>query len=140
MNDRLKFRVWSKKYNMYLKDRTYPVGGSHFYISQDGGIFEDSGPVDEWDENPPNRFDNPDYIIEQCTGLKDRNGNLIFEGDVVDYYSPMADEHYQGVVTFDDDEHTASGYYIKGGRVGKFDSYLDGSYCRIIGNIHEGEE
>lgn len=80
------------------------------------------------------------YVTEQCTGEKDQSGKLIFEGDVVDYYDPMADDHYQGVVTFDDDETTASGYYIKGNRKGRWDSYLDGSRCRIIGNVHEMEK
>ena len=79
------------------------------------------------------------YVTEQCSGLKDRSGKLIFEGDVVDYYDPMADDHYQGVVTFDDNETTAGGYYIKGNREG-WQSYLDGSHCRIIGNVHEMEK
>lgn len=84
--------------------------------------------------------DNEDlYVTEQCTGLKDQSGKLIFEGDVVDYYAPMADDHYQGVVTFDDNETTASGYYIKGKCEG-WQSYLDGSHCRIIGNVHQMED
>lgn len=130
--DRFKFRVWSQKYKMYLKDQDYPVGHSIFYISQNGEIIESY--------DGKNSHDDPDFVVEQCTGLKDRHGKLIFEGDVVDYYAPMADDHYQGVVTFDDNETTASGYYIKGNREGKYDSYLDGSHCRIIGNVHQVED
>jgi uncharacterized phage protein (TIGR01671 family) len=123
MNERHMFRVWSEQHGMYWNPDDIVLTPCGQPLYRDHTV-----------------IDPKEHTIEQCTGLKDRNGKLIYEGDVVDYYSPMADEHYQGVVTFDDDEHTASGYYIKGGRVGKFDSYLDGSYCRIIGNIHEVKE
>ncbi len=31
------------------------------------------------------------YVTEQCTGEKDQFGKLVFEGDIVDQYSPMED-------------------------------------------------
>lgn len=145
-NERFKFRVWSKKYNAYLKDREYPVGHSDFYISQEGTIFEDSGPVDEWDPNPPCRFGNPDYIVEQCTGQNAMSGGgLIFEGDLVDVYNPLTDAWNRCVVKWEND---ASGYvclYVNPDTVEKgcflasaSGTYFDGGYCRIVGNIHEG--
>jgi len=131
-NDRFKFRVAIKQQD-----------GSFNRLDVRGIKFRASGFTVDVRENrcmTIYEVDGENVILEQCTGLKDQSGKLIFEGDVVDYYCPMADDHYQGVVTFDDNETTASGYYIKGNREGKYDSYLDGSHCRIIGNVHQVED
>lgn len=130
--DRFKFRVWheeSKKFYMDIRDE--------LFVGLDGNIYFASVSSREllFKHEETRKCH---YILEQCTGIKDQSGKLIYEGDVVEYYVPMADENYQGVVTFDDDEDTASGYYIKGNREG-WQSYLEGSHCRVIGNIHEQE-
>lgn len=140
MEDRHRFRVYDKRSREYLQgpfDKTICAeDGTGFtvfaYKSNHLGprgittLFEAMA--------MPDRFS-----VEQCTGIKDRTGKLIFEGDAVRYYSPTADDHYTGVATFDDDETTASGYYIKAaGRKGRV-SYLDSAYCEIIDNAHETE-
>lgn len=67
MSDRFKFRVWNKKLKTYDIQTT-------FCLFPDGVLGEfDFGNLHNQDW----------YIVEQCTGLKDKNGTLIFEGDVV---------------------------------------------------------
>lgn len=65
-NDRLKFRVWDKSLKTYYNQKTH-------ILFEDGFLGEhDFGEVNQ-----------EKYIVEMCTGLRDKNGNLIFESDYV---------------------------------------------------------
>ena len=69
--DCLKFRVWDKVAKRYIQSEEWCIncfGVLHFQSEFLG------------DDIPRNE---DDYIIEQCTGLKDLNGKLIYQGDVV---------------------------------------------------------
>ena len=117
MNDRFKFRVWWKKENRYRKDvNIIPIG--HL-------------------EN----FSSYEFVIEQCTGLRDKNGNLIYEGDIVKC------RNITGIVKFGfyrkTDEHfpdSIYGFYIEWEKSDVFRQdfgYWVKDEIEIISNIYE---
>lgn len=105
-NDRFKFRVWDNDENEYL---------------QEGAL------IDSRTGDIAGYFPADQYTIEQCTGLTDKNGKLIYEGDVLLFNGS------RNPVYFDDGSfvilHSGSVFIpIK-------QKYTD--VFEIIGNIHE---
>ena len=134
MMDRFKFRVWSQKYKMYLKDQDYPVGHSIFYISQNGEIIESY--------DGKNSHDDPDFVVEQCTGLKDRHGNLIYEGDICGNAIYPRSKHFfkkiiyrDGGFGWDAGSHPRDTDFIGFAGHANFKELMKN--IEIIGNIHE---
>lgn len=87
--------------------------------------------------------------VGQFTGLTDKNGKKIFEGDIV----RLTDEHneieWTAVVVFGNPNGEYNwGWQLKA--IGEFDGNKDillwvdmeesGAYCEIIGNIHDNPE
>ena len=127
MNDRFKFRFYDKQCKMYLPDGYY-INGNKW--------------MDDYYEDV---YDLPENIIpEQCTGLKDKNGNLIYEGDIIKCGNTT------GIVCFGlyrrADEHfpdSIYGYYIEWEQSyfrQDFGYWATEERIEIIGNIHEQKE
>ena len=126
MNDRFKFRVWDKKHNEYIPSNM--IGTLLYFGYRDGfhiefecfSTFADS------------------LIIEQCTGLKDKNGNLVYEGDIIkipddwETYGCMSGEERE--VYFCD-----GGFRLKPNNTKAFRGHWleQTDDLEIIGNIHE---
>lgn len=113
--DRLKFRVWNKEENImhYEAEETYDclTGNPIIYKSCFGDLLEDDR-----------------YIIEQCTEKKDRNGKLVYEGDIIKIGTICAP------VIWND------GWYLKFGDFLEPFWHFNFVNHSIIGNIHENPE
>lgn len=111
MTDRFKFRVWDNDFKKY---RT--------------GLGINNGLVCTYNDDT--------CILEQCTGLKDKNGKLIYEGDIV----KLNGKYEIGVYPIVYDESCCE--YI----LTKNDKFIYEFYwevaenCEVIGNIHENKD
>lgn len=76
-NERYMFRVYDLEQKTY--DHKFPYNSvGLFYIAQNGRLFSDFGNA------VAPEIHTARYIIEQCTGLRDKKGHLIFEGDILE--------------------------------------------------------
>lgn len=129
-DENLKFRVWDCNKGRYRRPHD---GEGLFAISQDGflGIWKDRESADFVD-------DKSRFIIERCTGLKDKDGAIIYEGDILEMKRHVFLEEFKV-------ERYAVEYspMLARWRLGKSCIYLNkdtAAECKIVGNVHENAE
>lgn len=140
MSRQIKFRVWSKGSKKFIKD-------DYLAVSLDGGliwrrIWYSLDEDDSWDDSWTEELHEDQYVIQQFTGLLDKNGHEIYEGDVV-----KDDSHGIGTVCFgnfsDNEFIQHQGFYIDWKIWPEFDhgfSQRRQLETEVIGNIFENPE
>ena len=81
-------------------------------------------------------------VLTQCTGLKDKNGKLIYEGDIVLVQENINDEATKYIVDWSDDN---AGFCLRSQEPNHPDCDIYGGFhnlesIEIIGNIYENKE
>lgn len=128
MQDRFKFRVWDTKLNEYVKldDRLimFQDYRGKLYLSRTPG----------WTFDDLKRVEDNRYIVEQCIGLRDKNGKLIYEGDIlkVSEFGKPVEVRFKAIgFVLRREPSNTPGY--------ENDKYIPED-SEVIGNIYENKE
>ena len=119
-----KFRAWDNANKEMFKDT--------FSITESGQVVV----VEQEDVMCP-----PDYVfvdhlvIMQSTGLFDKNGKEIFEGDIV----KMAKDVYSEPTYYEVVRHRGGAYRLESKQHG-CELWLRHTDCKVVGNIYENRE
>lgn len=135
-----KFRAYGRKgYRMSTeiepKEMYYDVSVVTTFDKKELHVIVDFG---MWNEEEYNGTELIDYDLMQSTGLKDKNGTEVFEGDIVEYSLPLGYSG-KGEVIFDEEY---GWFNIDGFYAGIYDyptlAFSEGTdNFEVIGNIHE---
>lgn len=116
MNDRFKIRVWDKVFNHYWTNEEIKENAAWL-------LFPDNSNID-------------DIEIEQYTGLRDNDGKLVYEGDLIF----INGEEWQVIWVDEDCSFFFSNLKEEYHQPIFPDLYIGTEDFKVVGNIHENPE
>lgn len=145
MNREIKFRAWDKR-----KKRMYHLtDGSAFGIDYEVGIWNIGWELCEISANGKQVVCSQDSdvrddgVLMQYTGLNDKNGKEIYEGDLLRRYTELA-VSYGSVTVVCKWSATRAGFELIGADERGFNWGISQRQCKekceVIGNIYESPE
>jgi len=123
MEDRHKFRTWIPEVNCYATEvQPYLYCHGKIYHDQDSL----AGSIDITER----------CILEFCTGLKDKNGKLIYEGDLIEGTpAPYVVVWWPCYACFAKRRHGVTTHLSQGTNAGELEEH-----AKVIGNVRENPE
>lgn len=149
MQDRFKFRIFDKEQKKIVTTSRH----FNFGIVNGTVVLLESYPTVAGFYNKRLVKEYDDVILMQCTGLKDKNGKLIYEGDIVNYDSrdlfphttiktgKITQYHYSWVLSYYD-KNCVNAKTQKPALQNMWlgcDDFI-GSRIEVVGNIYENPE
>ena len=133
MSREIKFRAWDADSKKYWNIENWHVEDEYIDLIEPNNSNADPNVKRVWKRES-------DVVIEQCTGLKDVNGEDIYAGDIVHGYDqePDRDDGYIGGSVTDVVNFKYGAFWI-GDSCNKV-MVMTPPIVEVIGNVHENHE
>ena len=128
----LRYRAWLKKPKAIIKaDDILAIDYENEEIMTQK-VYFDSGLPDDRDLE---HYDFDEIELMQSTDMVDRNGKIIFEGDIV----KMAKDVYSKPTYYEVVRHRGGAYRLESKQHG-CELWLRHTDCEVVGNVYENKE
>jgi len=136
MSREIKFRAWHKNYHKMIQVDA---------IDFSGGTIRKGDPCIVEDKQNGGCFILKNLTLMQYTGLKDKNGKEIYEGDIVSFEHDEQEAIESGQpcyfcrIIFVDGAFCIQ-FHDARGKPCEYEYFEDSPDCKVIGNIHQNLE